>query len=1139
MDTQLHPIVAQLRPSLEQIPAITARGSDVAVTAGAGAGKTRTLVAYYLALLCRVPMHAVVAITFTKKAAREMRNRVREAVRRYVERPDLTPEEISRWQALYTGLDAARIGTIHSLCAEILRHHPAEAEIDPRFEMLDEGQQALLQAQAVDEALGRAADDPQLARLFGDFGEAPLRHILSELLQRRLDVETARTRLPDLWSIWESHLLPPIRAFVQDTDVQQALAELQTLRDAGVLARAAEAGDAFAPLLPEILAHWAAIRAAQAAGDWVAASAHLHPLRQALKQKGSKANWKPADPKPLVKELQERFDEHLAAWKERHFDLALDRELAQAILPALLGLYDVAQRRYEQTKNARRALDFDDLEQRALTLLQTHPAVRAYWQDEIAALLVDEFQDTNDRQRELLNLLDGGRGKRFIVGDGKQSIYRFRGADVTVFRQVWQETEQRGQTFTLATSYRAHRALIAGLNALLKPVLGEADPARPYVEPFAPLCPHRENPVAGLTPPFIELHLAAGAKKDGALARAAQALANRLQDLVGSGVQVEETDLETGRSVVRPLDYGDIAILCRATSSFAPYENALEAAGIPFLTVVGRGFYERPEVRDVLNALQSIADPTDDLALAGLLRSPVCGLSDMALYRLRQTQQEQKLPSLWAALSEIDLADLEGALSEIDLADLESAVSGAAAAYELVARLHALAGRVPVADVLKAFLDATDYRAALLRAGQARGAGNLAKLLADAHASEIVGVGAFLEYVQQLRDAGTREGEARTVARGVVQLLTVHAAKGLEFPIVVLGDVTHDRPSVRGVLIDPALGLIPPVETEGAGQKARSAIYALAQERAEAQEAAESDRLLYVAATRAQELLLFSGTFGRGQNHWLARLPLALPLPESDTVQHTDLDLDGVPVAYYGYPEEASIPLRTASLAPAQAVAWPEALPLLESLHPESQIADESARQALQDPPPRAWRIVPLGERATAPAWVAGKVVHGALEQWLFPDGTSAGPFYRWAEAEVRGCGIADEVELSNAIRRAARMLERFQVTPLHDEMSAASHCLREAPYSLLTAQGIEHGVIDALFETAAGWTLVEFKTDRVDDAARLEQLLAQEDYIPQVARYLAAAERLLGVRPRPVLCFLNYAGAVRLVEDRWGQTGH
>ncbi|MCP4534739.1 MAG: UvrD-helicase domain-containing protein, partial [Delftia sp.] len=150
----MHSIVTQMRPSSEQTPAIVERGRGVVVTAGAGTGKTRTLVARYLSLLAAgVPLRGIVAITFTKKAAREMRNRVRKEVRNYLEQADLSPGERDYWQELYAGLDAARISTIHSLCTEILRAHPAEADVDPRFEVLGEGQLNILRAQALDDAL--------------------------------------------------------------------------------------------------------------------------------------------------------------------------------------------------------------------------------------------------------------------------------------------------------------------------------------------------------------------------------------------------------------------------------------------------------------------------------------------------------------------------------------------------------------------------------------------------------------------------------------------------------------------------------------------------------------------------------------------------------------------------------------------------------------------------------------------------------------------------------------------------------------------------------------------------------------------------------------------------------------------------
>ena len=1158
----LHPLLAGMEPSQEQIGPIMARQGDIAVTAGAGAGKTRTLVVRYLSLLVEgLPLRSIVAITFTKKAAREMRNRVREAMRAYLQTEGLPDDERATWRDTYARLDAARIGTIHSLCAEILRHHPAEMELDPRFEMLEEGQMALLQAQVVDTALGWAAEHPETASLFSTFSERGLRRILARLLERRLDVSEARETIgEDLWSVWKTHLVQPIAAFVDEPTVRADFEDLEALQADGTLERAAAAGDSLAPELRAALHHWRAIRAARRAEDWYEVSRHLAPLRDALKQKGRKANWAPARPKTIIARLQDQYDESVKSLVKKGIDLGLDRHLAQEIVPALLRLHDHALDRYHRAKRREhgqpstpsaplRALDFDDLEAAALRLLRRDAAARAHWQGQIQALLIDEFQDTNARQRDLLAILNGDAGKLFIVGDGKQSIYRFRGADVTVFREEREAIAENGAGYQLATSYRAHRRLIEILNAALQPVLGERDPERPYVEPFAALEHHREDPAPGLTPPYLELHLAVGTKSDGALDRAAQILATRLAALVeGGDVTLAREEAYDAQRQTRPLDYGDVAILCRASSSFAAYENALEATGIPFLTVAGRGFYDRPEVRDVLNALQALADPSDDLALAGLLRSVAVGLSDMGLYRLRQAQRSAEAPSLWHFLQGCESSP------SIDLAFLGDEASLADDARRRIQHLHDLVGRTTVADVLKAFLDATAYRATLLRAGQARGANNLDKLLADAHASGIVGVGEFVEYVTELRDVAAREGEARAVARGAVQIMTVHQAKGLEFPVVVIGDAARRAPRSRGVLIDETLGLVPPLTDErlvsaadGSRrvEKVTSAAYRLAQERESDRERAESDRLLYVAATRARDMLLISGTLRAyksgaiGTYGWLDRLDTALQLSEhappcddaGDVVHRFSFDLAHQPVCAAIYEPEARLPTATVERQAHHPLALPDDLELLQPLAAQRLTDDEAVREAERDPPRRVWRLIPQTRKARAPSWVVGQLVHVALAHWLFPDDQGV-DFYVWAANEARSCGVTDEQEVKDGVQRAARLMNRFQVTALHARMAAARRLLHEVPYSVADADGAaESGVIDALFEDDHGWTLVEFKTDYAEDRSDMERIAAEEGYVEQVKRYLAAIERLLGERPHPKLCFLNVAGQVQEIQ--------
>jgi len=1121
-----HPIVAQMSPSPEQEPAVRERGRDVVVTAGAGAGKTRTLVARYLSLLAeRLPLRSIVAITFTKKAAREMRNRVREEVRKYLERADLSPEERDRWQVLYAELDAARIGTIHSLCTEILRAHPAEAKVDPRFEVLGEGQINILRGRAVDEALAWAADDEDAVRLFALLGERGLRRTLDALIKQRLDAREAFTDLPvDLLAYWRRALAG------RQQQVLAALLERPEWGDAVTILQdnaATEPHDRMELQRREVLA---AIQGA--AGPLAERLTLLARLNEINLTGGRRSAW--PEGKAQVDAVKAALRTLRDLWRSQSAVLELsltplDEALAQ-VLPALRAAFASACERYKVFKRERNALDFDDLEHGALTLLREKETVRERWQRDVRAILVDEFQDTNGRQRELVVLLNGDGGKLFIVGDAKQSIYRFRGADVAVFHAERERIEQEGAAFLLEKSYRAHRDLIQGLNDLLRPVLGEqADPDRPWAEPFAPLRHHRQEPGPGFAPPHVELHLAVGSKGKGALDRAADALAARIVELVeGNQVQVEE------HGELCPLNYGHVAILCRASTSFSAYEDGLERAGVPFLTVAGRGFYGRAEIRDLLNALQALADPTDDLALVGLLRSPAMALSDAALYRLCAERHRLGSGSLWDILQEAG-AGLPGE----DGRRAEQAVRH-------ITKLHDQVGRVSVADLLKALLDGTGYRAALVQAGQARGARNVAKLLADAHASAIVGVGEFLEYVSGLRDSGTREGEARATAEGAVQVMSVHAAKGLEFPVVVIGDVTYGRRGGSGVLVDTALGVLLPLRDE---EDRLPAVYRLGRDRAGGQEEAELDRLLYVAATRAREKLIFSGCIGLKRDGtpgklrgWLGKIagPEGLDLGDADFEYHQDganairlnLPVGGTPVSCTIY-EPEHVWNRRRRRETREEAGPPVLLPppLLGAVSPGVRRVDQRTSERERVPPRRAWRVVPAVERPRAPARVVGSLVHEALAAWRFPDDEDGqdDQFERWAGARARGHGITDPRQLADAVRESRRLLHRFRAHPLYQEMDSATRRLHEVPYSLVVNGRVESGIVDALYLREGTWTIVEFKTDRVRDKPGFKRLLAERDYVAQARRYAAAAERLLGQRPRSILCMLDYARGVYL----------
>ncbi|MHB1318929.1 MAG: UvrD-helicase domain-containing protein, partial [Anaerolineae bacterium] len=1079
----------------------------------------------------------------------------------------------SYWEQVYQELDAARIDTIHSLCAEILRRHPVEASLDPRFEMLEEGAMALERSRAVNAALAWAADDDDAASLFDYYSDTTLRELLRGALERSLDVEPALGAMTDdVWLVWQPVLLAPFRTFVTDSAVVEAVGCMEDALQNGVVAQALRAGYKLAPLIEQALDSWGQLTAAIEKGDLTGAAKQATLLRKAASgNTGLARNWGTSGVKESAAVLRLAYDAQLAPLVPAG-SAPVDQIIATEILPAFVSVYQHALSAYRLAKVQANALDFDDLESRALALLCDHPEVLEEWRQEVVALLVDEFQDTNARQRGLVDALNGGRGRLFIVGDAKQSIYGFRGADVTVFRGKRTEISAAGASFNLSTTYRAHPGLVSAHNVLLRPVLGPAeDPERPYIEPYAGATSARDAAAAGVCEPYVEVLLAGGGRESGAPARAARALAARLVELMAAGIVVTRTHPDTGDRVTRPLDYGDVAILCRATSSFGAYEDALEEAGIRYLTISGRGFYGRPEVRDLLNALQALVDPADDLALVGMLRSPAFGVDDMTIYNLRSAQRESTLPSLWSLLEDVLSPEDSATIPDRDaLLALPSSRGRLMRVRDTVLRLAPMRGRKSVADLLKAFLDATQYQAILLARGQERATRNVDKLLADASASGLFSVGELLDYVAALRDVSSREGEGRGLATGAVQIMSIHQAKGLEYPIVVIGDVCKGSRNRAQVLVDKALGLVLPPPRSGLDDDSDesdsrtgahgSMAYHLASRRLAEREAAEADRLLYVAATRAEEMLILSGAVGitatgkLSTAGMLKRLDCALGLeahlpaadPEGERVHEAEWSIydetdDPVRVACRLYEPAAQVSLARTEDEPAGIASGDlPNLRLVEPLLGGAPYLDVPLQRVDLDPPQRVWRVVPRTARAYAPAWVVGQLVHRALARWSFPDDDPA--FNAWSDAEARDCGLTDQQERRDALSRAFRMLRRFQATPLYAKMASAETRLGETPYSVFGSDGrVESGIIDALYRDAAGWTLVEFKTDDVRSEETLEDLLKHEDYVPQVSRYLKACRQLLPrsedggpVTVRPLLVFLDYRGGVREVTNRW-----
>lgn len=1082
----------------DQRRAAAARGQDVVVTAGAGSGKTRTLVARYISLLAEGGSpRRVVAITFTEKAAREMRSRVRSSISEQISLAESAVER-QRWSDLEAQIDSARIGTIHSLCSEILRTHPAEAAIDPRFNVVDEGLAATLRAQAVQETLAWLVEEPKFIPLLLNLNTSSIEKLLAFLLDHRLEAQagfqTAVNPQETLTRAMQTGLVHPL--------IATPLAELRGLDLSGDLV--VDAGDKLADQVTELLSLWQQAVESLASGNWVQAAMHLFTARRTTMS--GNAGKKTSLAKASLVRLKDGYDACFAPWlggkgsKDTPPDPSAEQTFQQCLVLVSEAFAYLLQT-YQAALRQRQALDFDDLEAGTAHLLAA-PELQKKWQVEVDALLVDEFQDTNIRQREIVLALCGETpGRLFVVGDARQSIYRFRQADVRVFRQLQEDILHRGGlVIDLNRTYRAHTPLLQATGDLLSEVMGDQpDPDRPYFVPYAALASDHDLPRHGMEAPHVEFVLGTGADAESARPAAGRALALRLHELRQGG-QIQRWD--------------DVALLFRASTGFPYYEDAFEEAAIPFVTVAGQGFYNRPEIRDVVNLLRALADPWDDLAMAGLLRSPAFGLSDAALFHLRGPSGQTR--AFWSALQ----GDLQG-LNEPDLAHARRALA-------ILQTLIPLVDRLPVAELLKRLVDKVDYRAILASTEftASRLWRNLDKLLADAQASEMVNVRSFLEYLDTLREVGAREGEAPAEAEGAVRLMTIHKAKGLEFPLVILADAARQRRNTgEAIYLLPETGLVFKLDSF----ESPPLPFRWARSINDQQADAEEKRLLYVALTRAEEKLLISGhstPTPSGQwkaNGWLGELASAGRC-NIDTAAGGDQPLEVLTAG--GHPLRLWVmPPSGAAIRPAPLPQAPQPSLAARPLYPPLLLPELDTTDPEPDDTLHPWRAT--GERLRPPADVVGRLVHTAIQHWLFP---GQALLTKLLEISALNAGLSDAVQRAEALRLAELLLSRLQHHPLWQEIDQASQRYHEVPYARLVAhRRTDSGYIDLLYRDANGWQIIDFKTDALRNAA--ERLAAVEQYTPQMRRYAQAAQDLLRERARVRLCFLDDMGRINLLE--------
>lgn len=1055
-------------PREDRLRVQTLLGKNMVVEAGAGTGKTTLLIdrLCFAVLAQGVPAEKLVALTFTEKAAAEIKTRlifklqrvaagVRQGtadrtldlLRGHFDVPD--EEIVSRAETALSKLDRSFISTIHSFCADILKKYPLEAGLTPNAE-IDTGVKA---ARLFDAAWNRFLDEelgPSAPRA-RQWKEALAQVTLDEIKAFAQELCGGKIERYDYFA----H-----KDFLAEVCLQKA-------------DRAAALSSAYME----------GVKNPRSAEKWLVWSA-AQLRRTAAFLKGEELPPAPEEEtgefpkKPLKGWEADAFEEAAALTAFAQKATAEKQRLFLLVYNLVETLVDSVRLRREQEG----ILSFDDLIVKTRNLLQSNLRVRRELKEDFSVLFIDEFQDTDPVQGELLLFLAEEKlssasswrqiklepGKLFVVGDPKQSIYRFRGADITAY-ELFTELilTQGGEKFFLQKNFRSEADIIAFANGVCGAVMRQEASFQPAYVPIFTDKPARAA--------AVELALVRAEKEPKApsVEDCRHNQARFIADWIGRNVGA--LTLADGRK----LAYKDIALLTRASTTAGPYVDALRRAGIPFNLEEDRNFYRNQEISDFLNLLRVIDNPDDKIALAGVLRSPLGGRTDEELYQISKRGEL----SVFAHPQDGDLA----------------------AFYALLRGFVNQAGRLPLKDLLQEVL----YKSFLSEACAAAYRGeqswaNLEKIAALAEgfsADTPSSLGQFLARVQELmeEDVSALGAAQAAEALSAVSVMTVHKSKGLEFPVIIWADVSKKDSS--GGRKKPAHIFSWQYNMHGLRAGNLCDVHlAFLEEEQQKHERAEEIRILYVALTRAKEKLLLVGNAQEETKTPAALFARAGLFPDVENCPpHVVSEGLTVPVTYIPYTLPAEFIYQSGADAPralsaydeqAWRTAYQKRREVYERIKAQTRFLSPSGLVQAEQAVPQ-WEESPSAE--------LGSVCHKALELYVRGQGTDV------RAAVARACGRLGAPQLQ---KEAEELLLPWVQSAAFKEALAGKVLACEMPFSFLQKDGnILSGVMDLVVQKPDGTVLVaDYKTDR---ALPGHEAAVFEKYRPQLAAYREAARKI------------------------------
>lgn len=1125
----------------QQLSAINSRNKNLLVAAAAGSGKTAVLVERIVKLIEdeNFDIDKMLIVTFTNAAAAEMKNRIHRAISKKIS--ESFSDEVEKLERQNILLSGASIMTFHAFCLSVLRRHFAKINLDPRFREADEHELNILKQEVIEDLFEAkySENDAAFVKFTDEFGgNVQGDSELHKLIIRLHDFSQSRP-YPQQWlkslaKMYENPAtfkldggktwLDTVKNFAMTKakiDIKDAKNKCAEIYQSAAIAAAEKvnigikATESDAQIISEIFL---------ALGDWDKLYFKLQLLEFIRLDGDKKIPPEYQDAREELKKNRDNYKKKLKNLREKVITttsaeiVSEMKNLAESVQQLVKITIDF-DNAFSAAKRDKNIIDFGDMEHLALKIFNENPTTAKIYRDKFKVIMVDEYQDTNGVQEEIISKIVGANNF-FAVGDVKQSIYRFRNADPTIFIDKYKNYPklENCERIDLSTNFRSRSQILDAVNFVFKNTMNEDEyeinyddaaklnlgakfpkgkkifdePAELcfiYYDKKIPKVEPEENDE--YTPDFDKLEVEV------------QVIADKINSMIRAGYQVWDSDL----NAYRALEFRDIVILFRSIdTAAASIVEVLQKNSIPAYAADKDGYFRATEIQVILNLLKILDNARQDIPLATVLISPIGGFSTEDLAQIRINDRNS---------------------------DLFTLISGAEKFQpflEKISRWREIARQVSVPELLNLIYRESGYYDYCGKFGRIPQA-NLRMLIDRAAAYEKTafrGLSRFIQFIKRIKELGNDLSAARTLSESenVVRVMTVHKSKGLEFPVVFVAGLgkKFNMQDLKDTVIahrNFGVGIYNTIENVRVPTFARKIIA----EKVKAEMLAEELRILYVAMTRAKEKLFLSGVIGSSNNEkvscpldWFLKLEVekvfAVIRIDAANIKFSNLEVETVE-------EKVSVEI--------------EKLPAFENI-PAKLSVTELKRRVNEDenidkfsPDRYIYRRPSFLQKAEISGAEYGTLMHGVMQHLDFAGDLSRAGILQQIDEMIKFQMI--NPEHAEIVKRRAGSIANFFSSDIGKKAVNAQEIYRELPFSYFVEAKstkvfggnekiLVQGIIDLLFKFDDKWFLVDYKTDKENTDEYFQQ-----EYREQIRYYVQAVEKIAKVKVDAPYLYLLGAG--------------